>query len=122
VQEFHVSRDVCDLKLTVFLVGFVVGRSSWGLGSKLTGRRPISIYTFALCTPFYIGQVRANSMTTPLMTRFLCGFFGSAPLTNSMGVIADIWDPVNLGIRLATSLSIASSFLDPATGPAVGIL
>ena len=57
-------------------------------------------------------------MTTLLVTRFLCGFFGVAPLTNSMGVIADIWDPVNRGI--ATSVFIASCFLGPATGPAVG--
>lgn len=117
-HEFHASREVGDLILTVFLIGFAVGPSFWGPGSELIGRRPISIYTFALCTLFHIGQVRANSMTTLLVTRFLCGFFGVAPLTNSMGVIADIWDPVTRGI--ATSLFTASCFLGPAAGPAVG--
>lgn len=59
-------------------------------------------------------------MTTLLVTRFLCGFFAAAPLTNSVGVIADIWDPMNRGI--ATSVLIAAALLGPATGPVVGSL
>jgi len=57
-------------------------------------------------------------MTTLLVTRFLCSFFGVAPLTNGMGVIADIWDPMNRGI--AASVFTSSCFLGPAIGPAVG--
>ncbi|KAI9457468.1 MFS polyamine transporter [Lactarius psammicola] len=117
-NEFHVGREVGDLILTVFLIGFAIGPSVWGPGSELIGRRPISIYTFAIYTLLHIGQVCANNMTTLTVTRFLCGFFAAAPLTNSIGVITDIWDPMNRGV--ATSVIIAASFLGPATGPVVG--
>ncbi len=66
------------------------------------------------------GQARANDMTTLLVTRCLCGFFAVAPLTNSTGVIADLWDPVNRGIT--TSLFASSVFLGPVLGPVIGSL
>ncbi|KAH8999675.1 MFS general substrate transporter [Lactarius hatsudake] len=117
-DEFHVGREVGNLILTLFLVGFTVGPSFWGPGSELVGRRPISISTFAFFILLNIGQVRANSMTTLLVTRFLYGFFAAAPLTNSIGIIADLWDPMNRGI--AMSVFAATAFLGPATGPVVG--
>ncbi|KAH8986446.1 MFS polyamine transporter [Lactarius akahatsu] len=118
-DEFHVGREIGNLILTVFLVGFTVGPSFWGPGSELVGRHHISISTFALYILLNIGQVRTNSMTTLLVTRFLCGFFASAPLTNSIGIIADLWDPVNRGI--AMSVFTATAFLGPATGPVVAL-
>ncbi|KAH9020802.1 MFS general substrate transporter [Lactarius pseudohatsudake] len=117
-DEFHVGREVGNLILTLFLVGFTVGPSFWGPGSELIGRRPISISTFALYILLNIGQVRANSMTTLLVTRFLCGFFAAAPLTNSIGIIADLWDPMNRGI--AMSVFTATALLGPGTGPVIG--
>ena len=119
-QELHASREVGDLVLTLFLIGFMLGPIFWGPGSELIGRRPIFIGTFAIYTLFHIGQARADDMTTLLVTRFLCGFFAVAPLTNSTGVIADLWDPVNRGI--ATSLFASSVFLGPVLGPVIGSL
>ena len=119
-RDFHASREVGDLILTLFLVGFMLGPTFWGPGSELIGRRPIFIGTFIIYTLFHIGQARANNMTTLLVTRFFCGFFGVAPLTNSTGVIADLWDPVNRGI--ATSVFASSVFLGPVLGPVVGSL
>jgi MFS family permease len=71
-------------------------------------------------TIFHIGQACANNMTTLLVTRFLCGFFAVAPLTNSSGVIADMWDPMNQGI--ATSVFASAVFLGPVVGPIFGSL
>ena len=119
-HDFHAPREVGDLILTLFLIGFMLGPTFWGPGSELIGRRPIFIGTFAIYTLFHIGQARANDMTTLLVTRFLCGFFAVAPLTNSTGVIADIWDPVNRGI--ATSVFASAVFLGPVLGPVIGSL
>ena len=119
-RDLHVSREVGDLVLTLFLIGFMLGPTFWGPGSELIGRRPIFIGTLAIYTLFHIGQARANDMTTLLVTRFLCGFFAVAPLTNSTGVIADIWDPVNRGI--ATSVFASAVFLGPVLGPVIGSL
>ncbi|KAI0270437.1 major facilitator superfamily domain-containing protein [Gloeopeniophorella convolvens] len=117
-NQFHVGREVGNLILTLFLVGYMLGPTFWGPGSELIGRRPIFIGTLALYTIFHIGQARANNMTTLLVTRFLSGFFAVAPLTNSTGVIADIWDPINRGI--ATSVFASAVFLGPVLGPVVG--
>lgn len=119
-RHFHVGREVGDLILSLFLIGYMLGPIFWGPGSELVGRRPIFIGTLAIYTIFHIGQACANNMTTLLVTRFICGFFAVAPLTNGIGVIADIWDPVNRGI--ATSAFASAVFLGPVLGPIVGSL
>jgi multidrug resistance protein len=117
-HHFHVGREVGDLILSLFLIGYMLGPIFWGPGSELVGRRPIFIGTLAMYTIFHIGQACANNMTTLLVTRFICGFFAVAPLTNGIGVIADIWDPVSRGI--ATSMFASAVFLGPVLGPIVG--
>jgi MFS transporter, DHA1 family, multidrug resistance protein len=119
-HHFHVGREVGDLILSLFLIGYMLGPIFWGPGSELVGRRPIFISTLAIYTIFHLGQACANNMTTLLVTRFICGFFAVAPLTNGIGVIADIWDPVNRGI--ATSVFASAVFLGPVLGPIVGSL
>ncbi len=119
-HDFHVAREVGDLVITLFLVGYMLGPTFWGPGSELIGRRPIFVGTLAMYTIFHVGQACANNMTTLLVTRFICGFFAVAPLTNSIGVIADVWDPVNRGI--ASSVFASAVFLGPVLGPIVGSL
>jgi MFS transporter, DHA1 family, multidrug resistance protein len=119
-HDFHVAKEVGELVITLFLVGYMLGPIFWGPGSELIGRRPIFIGTLAIYTIFHVGQACANNMTTLLVTRFICGFFAVAPLTNSIGVIADIWDPVNRGI--ASSVFASAVFLGPVLGPVVGSL
>lgn len=119
-HEFHVPREVGNLVTTLFLVGFMIGPIFWGPGSELIGRRPIFVGTLAMYTIFHVGQACAKNMTTLLVTRFICGFFAVAPLTNSSGVIADMWDPMNRGI--ATSVFASAVFLGPVLGPIVGSL
>ncbi|KAI0051196.1 MFS polyamine transporter [Auriscalpium vulgare] len=117
-HDLHTSTEVSYLVTSVFLIGYVFGPMFWGPGSELIGRRPIFIVTLTLYTLFYIGQAHAQNMTTLLVTRFLSGFFGCAPLTNGGGFMADIWDPINRGI--ATTVFAAACFLGPAIGPVVG--
>jgi len=52
-----------------------------------------------------------------IVTRFLSGFFACAPLNNSGGVIADMWDAERR--VAASSLLFTSIFLGPTLGPAV---
>lgn len=68
-------------------------------------------------TIFILGQALAQNIETLLVTRFISGFFACAPLTNSGGVIADIWDANTRG--LAASLFTFSVFLGPVLGPIV---
>jgi len=89
----------------------------WGPGSELIGRKTVFVFAMIIYTLFFLGQALARNIETLLVTRFLSGVFACAPLTNSGGVIADIWDPVRRGV--AVSLFTASVFLGPVLGPIV---
>jgi len=89
-------------------------------------------------TLLHLGQSLAPNMTTLLVTRFLAGFFGAAPLSNCVGasspysyhpvraqesfpaVIVDIWPAVGRGA--ATAIITTSVFWGPAFGPVLGSL
>lgn len=90
-----------------------------------------------LYTLFYIGQALAPNIQTLLVTRFLSGFFGVAPLnviggmqfsplymlTGKFisfvlkGIIADVWPVAGRG--LATTLFSGSMFIGTVLGPIV---
>jgi DHA1 family multidrug resistance protein-like MFS transporter len=71
----------------------------------------------SLYTLFILGQAVAPNMQTLLVTRFFSGFFACAPLSNSGGLIADMWDGKTRGLAmnlLSTMISIG-----PVLGPIV---
>jgi MFS family permease len=49
---------------------------------------------------FSFGTATAKDIQTVLITRFFTGLFGSAPVTNTGGVMADIWPPEQRGIAI----------------------
>ncbi|KAI9430447.1 MFS polyamine transporter [Lactarius indigo] len=117
-KEFGSSTEVSYFITSVFLLGYVFGPMFWGPGSELVGRRPILVTALSLYTLFHLGQALAQNMETVIITRFFAGFFACAPLANSGGIIADIWDPSTRGI--ATSVFTTNVFLGPVIGPIVG--
>ncbi|KAF5313645.1 hypothetical protein D9611_010182 [Ephemerocybe angulata] len=117
IAEFGISPEVSYLVTTTFLLGYCFGPLFWGPGSELIGRRNIFVLSMFMYTIFILGQALAKNIETLLVTRFISGFFACAPLTNSGGVIADIWDAKGRG--LAVSLFTASVFLGPVLGPIV---
>jgi MFS transporter, DHA1 family, multidrug resistance protein len=116
-QAFHSSKVVSDLVTTVFLLGYVFGPIFWGPGSEILGRRAILIPALTAYTLFHLGPGLARDMPTLLVTRFLSGFFASAPLNNSGGLMADLWEAEGRGP--ASSLMFTTIFLGPALGPVV---
>lgn len=66
-------------------------------------------------TAFNAGAAGSKNMATLIVLRFLAGAFGSSPLTNAGGVIADMFSAAQRG--LATSLFAAMPFLGPVLGP-----
>ena len=119
-REFHSSKEHSYLVTSTYLLGIVPGPIFWGPGSEMFGRRAVLVPACIAYTLFNLGQSLAQNMATVLVTRFLCGFFASAPLNNCGGVLADLWDAAS---RVpASSLLFASVFLGPALGPTVGSL
>ncbi|PWN49033.1 putative mfs-multidrug-resistance transporter [Violaceomyces palustris] len=117
-REYGLSQTVATLVTSLFLCGYVLGPIVWSAASELYGRRLIFIISIAMYVLFILGQALAKNPETLLVTRFLSGVSAAAPLTNSGGLIADIWDPVTRGH--AMSLFSASVFIGPVMGPIVG--
>lgn len=74
-----------------------------------------------MAAAFSFGTATAKDIQTILITRFFTGFFGSAPVTNVGGVMADIWPPEQRGIAVvgyAVTL-VAGPTLAPIIGSAL---
>ena len=60
----------------------------------------------------------AKDIQTVLIKRFFAGFFGSAPITNTGGVLGDIWSPEQRGVAVVGyAISVVGG---PMIGPVVG--
>ncbi|OJD35687.1 mfs multidrug transporter [Diplodia corticola] len=116
--EFGVVQIIATLGISLFVLGFAIGPLIWAPMSELFGRQFLFFGTYALLTAFNAGAAGANSIASLIVLRFLAGSFGSSPLTNAGGVIADMFPAAQRG--LATSLFAAAPFLGPVIGPIVG--
>ncbi|KAH8598678.1 polyamine transporter 1 [Bisporella sp. PMI_857] len=118
VTYFKVSRIVSILGVSLFVLGFAIGPLLWAPLSEVYGRQRLFVGTFFAITAFLAGSCGAQDIETLLTLRFLAGAFGSSPLTNSGGVVADMFAPSDRGI--AASIFTAAVFLGPTTGPIAG--
>jgi MFS family permease len=69
-------------------------------------------------TAFNAACAGARNPETLIICRFLAGAFGSSPLTNAGGVIADMFPASQQGQAMA--IFAAAPFLGPALGPIIG--
>jgi multidrug resistance protein len=118
IRTFGVSQEVYTLGVSLFVLGFAVGPLLWAPLSELYGRQILFFVTYAVLTAFNAGAAGANSMATLIVLRFFAGTFGSSPLTNAGGVIADMFPANQRGIGM--SIFAAAPFLGPVIGPIVG--
>ncbi|PHH85968.1 hypothetical protein CDD83_10930 [Cordyceps sp. RAO-2017] len=115
IEHFHISQEVATLGISLFVLGFAVGPLVWAPLSELFGRQLLFIGTYAALTAFNGGCVAAQNPWTLIILRFLGGAFGSSPLTNGGGTIADMFSASQRG--LALSFFAAAPFLGPVLGP-----
>jgi hypothetical protein len=118
MAEFHMGQEVATLGVSLFVVGFAVGPLMWAPLSELFGRQILFIITYAALTAFNGGCAGAQNSWTLIIMRFFAGAFGSSPLTNAGGIIADMFQAADRG--LAMSLFAAAPFLGPSLGPVIG--
>ena len=86
----------------------------WAPLSELFGRQLLYITTYGALTAFNAGTAGAQNVQTLILLRFFAGAFGSSPLTNAGGVIADMFPAKQRGVAL--SLFAAAPFLGPVLG------
>lgn len=68
---------------------------------------------------FSFGTATVKDIQTVLITRFFAGLFGSAPVTNTGGVMADIWPPQQRGIAIIAITIVGGPTLGPIIGGAL---
>ena len=97
---------------------FAIGPLLWAPLSELYGRQILFFGTYGVLTAFNAGAAGAQNIQTLVILRFFAGAFGSSPLTNAGGVIADMFSASQRG--LAMSVFAAAPFMGPTLGPIVG--
>ncbi|KAI9927004.1 hypothetical protein MW887_003385 [Aspergillus wentii] len=118
LTSFGVGEEVATLGVSLFVLGFAVGPLLWAPLSELYGRQIVFFITYLALAVFSAGITGAKNIWTLIILRFFAGSFGSSPLTNAGGVIADIFSAEERG--LATSLFAGAPFLGPTLGPVIG--
>jgi multidrug resistance protein len=118
IKTFEISTEVAILGVSLFVLGFAIGPLLWAPLSEFFGRQILFFGTYMALTAFNAGAAGAQNIQTLIILRFFAGAFGSSPLTNSGGVIADMFSQEHRG--RATALFAAAPFLGPSIGPIVG--
>jgi MFS family permease len=99
--DFGVSEEVSTLGTTLFLFGFGVGPLLWAPLSEVYGRRIAVLTPMFIAVCFSFGSATAKDFQTLMLTRFFGAFFASAPVTNTGGVLGDLYTPDFRGIAIA---------------------
>lgn len=82
------------------------------------GRKWPALGPVFLAGIFSLASGAAKDMQTLLITGFCTGFFGSAPVSNTGGVLANLWKPTERGYAImAYSLAV---MVGPTIAPVVG--
>ncbi|MDI1487818.1 MAG: hypothetical protein OHK93_007091 [Ramalina farinacea] len=117
-EQYHVGTEVSLLGLSVLLCGFGLGPLLWAPLSEAKGRKPAVLIPYFLAAVFSFATAAAKDIQTIIITRFFAGFFGSAPVTNTGGVLGDIWAPTQRGTAIVGyAFAVVGG---PVLGPIVG--
>ena len=117
-HRFDVGREVSTLGLTLFLFGFGTGPLIWAPLSEVYGRKPAVLVPYLVAAIFSIASGAAKDIQTVLITRFFTGFFGAAPVTNTGGVLGDLWSAEQRALALVGyAYAVAGG---PLVGPIIG--
>ena len=120
-EEYHISSTTGTLGLSTYILGFAFGPLLLAPLSEHWGRNPVYIYSWFLLFILQIPTALATNMPTIIGVRFLQGFVGSAPLTNSGGTIADLWERDQCGGPMAV-YGLSSTLGPPLALPLTGYL
>ncbi|KDE08728.1 hypothetical protein MVLG_01183 [Microbotryum lychnidis-dioicae p1A1 Lamole] len=117
ITHYGVSEEVGILLIAIFVAGYCVGPLIWGPLSERYGRKFVMIVAWVPYICFQVGCALSPNIGSLIILRFLGGCFAAAPLTNSGGVIADLWGPDQRGDALA--IFSLMPFAGPALAPII---
>lgn len=100
-KEFSVGTQVATLGTSLFLFGFGIGPLLWAPLSEVYGRKLAVLAPMFVSACFCFGTAAAKDIQTVMITRFFAGFFSSAPVTNTGGVLGDLFTADKRGYAIA---------------------
>ena len=116
--EFDIGTQTATLAVTLFLFAFGIGPLLWAPLSEVYGRKMAVIPPVFIAACFTFGTAAAKDVQTVMITRFFAAFFCSAPVTNTGGVLADLFPASQRGIAVASyAMAVV---VGPVFGPIVG--
>ncbi|GAA5856681.1 hypothetical protein JCM8547_005927 [Rhodosporidiobolus lusitaniae] len=115
---FHVSEEVINLVVTVFVVGFGLGPLFQSPLSEIFGRRIVYICCMFFHFVFMIPECVSDSVAVLMVFRFLSGLSVAGVMCNAAGTIGDVFAINERGNKMATFSAIL--FASPCLGPLVG--
>ncbi|KAJ5511749.1 Major facilitator superfamily domain general substrate transporter [Penicillium expansum] len=117
---FHVKDEIAILSVSLYVLGFALGPVLWGPLSEIYGRQSIYLVTMGASVLFegVATASKPDQVAALIVLRFLVGSFSSAAISNSPGVVADIFAPAERG--LAVMVYSMFPFLGPTLGPVCG--
>lgn len=112
IEVFGVSAEVATLGLSMYILGFAVGPMVLAPLSEYYGRSPVYIGSWFILFIFQLPVALAPNIATVIVCRFIQGFGGSAPLTNTGGSISDVWERNDSGNAMMI-YGVSSTFGPP---------
>lgn len=111
-KEFHVSAEITTLALSLYVLGLAIGPVVLAPLSEYFGRQPVYLVSWFTHFMFQLPLALAPNIGTLLVCRFIAGFAGGAPLTNTGGTISDLWRRNESGGPMAV-YGLSSTFGPP---------
>ena len=111
-KTFGVSAEITTLALSLYVLGFAVGPVLLAPLSEYYGRQPVYLVSWFILFIFQLPVALAPNIGTILVCRFIGGFAGGAPLTNTGGTISDLWKRNESGGPMAV-YGLSSTFGPP---------
>jgi multidrug resistance protein len=119
MREFRSSdQQLAAFVVSVYVLGFAAGPMLFAPLSEIYGRNIVYHICNAGFIAFTIGCALAPTLNALIAFRFLSGVFGSCPITNGGGSIADMIEQEHRGAAMAV-FSIGP-LLGPIIGPVAG--
>ncbi|EXJ78450.1 hypothetical protein A1O1_08850 [Capronia coronata CBS 617.96] len=118
MDEFGCSLEICNLGLSLYLIGLALGPLLFSPMSEFYGRRPIYLTSTFFFLIWLIPCAVAQNIQTLLVARFLGGLSGSAFLGVAAGTVVDMFIPQQLLVPM--TVFTGAPFVGPALGPIMG--
>ncbi|KAL2840900.1 polyamine transporter [Aspergillus pseudoustus] len=100
-ERFNVSTEVTTLCLSMYVLGFAIGPVLLAPLSEYYGRQPVYLVSWFVMCLFQLPLALAPNIGTIIVCRFIAGFAGGAPLTNTGGTVSDLWERNQSGWPMA---------------------